>query len=683
MFGVIPGGSLPGEIPEEKDLERQAAQTAIEPETCIILNDLAVAAEVDLGRGSGWQPLYPKSSLDVSGDIDVLVRLRDNAGVYGSCKATKGAQLLLSGGFGDFGSKAARYIQDEEAAAAEESLLRKKRRQDIDAQLFAKVNRMALWRQTLALFSISIFLLVILGASIFCTVSSFALEDQLQAVGLAAALLALSCGACGGASGLVYASGDSGFGAQGLRDGVQATRPELRGYQPQGIEGDDDDDCSGCWGLLCSSCVHAINFGCIVTMTVAFGLGGHGWAIGVLWGVLSLVLCCSGMFGARQTGTYLHSRAEECFCAALLLPCFWPEELAKKCGGSLGKLLLQPTKKMLDEAVHSTHERTIVFEGNVLAGRETVCSWPGKYASAWDALVAGARQNDISAAVVFLPEGSQHFGLHDPIPPKERLQGACWCIPLYGEQKPWGCRWWSKWIANIELAVEQGAILAVYYFNSRRGEGKVRDFTTAGQEHLHREAIFKCREAFKKSSKYQKALDAGLTYLSKEEGPDSSSPFSREEHRLFLIWLPEEERQFLEESEGLGNSQKAEVAWLQRKGYAYIEKEVSQLGSSSPKVIGRAIESVAATVGGGGTPYTVPAPAVEGGSSKSASSAAAQIRMLHGLHRARRKRAWRNLMTNFFIAAIVVPLLLFGLHAHSRSPGNILSFMQKNHLRLN
>lgn len=93
--------------------------------------------------------------------------------------------------------------------------------------------------------------------------------------------------------------------------------------------------------------------------------------------------------------------------------------------------------------------------------------------------------------------------------------------------------------------------------------------------------------------------------------------------------------------------------------------------------------SVAATVGGAGTPYTVPAPAAEGGSSKSASSAAAQIRMLHGLHRARRKRAWRNLMTNFFIAAIVVPLLLFGLHAHSRSPGNILSFMQKNHLRLN
>ena len=45
---------------------------------------------------------------------------------------------------------------------------------------------------------------------------------------------------------------------------------------------------------------------------------------------------------------------------------------------------------------------------------------------------------------------------------------------------------------------------------------------------------------------------------------------------------------------------------------------------------------------------------------------AAQIKMLHGLHRARRRRAWRNLTTNFFIAVVVVPVLLFGLRTHSR-----------------
>ena len=129
----------------------------------------------------------------------------------------------------------------------------------------------------------------------------------------------------------------------------------------------------------------------------------------------------------------------------------------------------------------------------------------------------------------------------------------------------------------MELAVEQGAILDVYYFNGKRGQGKVQDFTTAGREHLRREVIFRRKADFQKSDEFGSALAAGLENLSKEEGPDSSSPFSRELHRLFLSWLPEKDRQFLEESEGLGLSQKAEVAWLERKGYPYTEKEVRDL----------------------------------------------------------------------------------------------------------
>ena len=175
------------------------------------------------------------------------------------------------------------------------------------------------------------------------------------------------------------------------------------------------------------------------------------------------------------------------------------------------------------------------------------------------------------------------------------MHGDCWCIPLYGEKKPWGCRWWSKWIANIELAVKKGAILDVYFFNGKKGKGKVKDFLTAGQEHMRREAIFARKADFEKSMDYQQALDSGLGHLSKNQGPDSSSPFAREVHRLFLAWLPEEDRQFLEAAEGLGNSQKAEVAWLERKGYCYVEKEVSELRSSSPKAtdpIGQAIEPI-------------------------------------------------------------------------------------------
>jgi hypothetical protein len=44
-----------------------------------------------------------------------------------------------------------------------------------------------------------------------------------------------------------------------------------------------------------------------------------------------------------------------------------------------------------------------------------------------------------------------------------------------------------------------------------------------------------------------------------------------EEERLFLAALSEEDRHFYEDHKGLGNSQKAEVAWLEMMGYAYEE----------------------------------------------------------------------------------------------------------------
>ena len=547
-----------------------------------------MGVEVDLGQGRGWQPLYPKSGLDVSGDNDILVRLRDDAGVCGSCKATSGAKFM-SNGFGEFGSRAATYIQHEEAAAAEESRLQKKRKRDIDVQLFAEVNRVALWRQKCAIISISIFISVILGVMVSCAVAAFYLENQLQGVGLAAALLALWCCACGGLGALSSASGDDSRDTVKLGAGVRAARPELRGYAADAVEA-SEGDWRGLTLLGCLWCVLGAGVGGVTAMIMASDQKGHSWTIVVLLGGVSLTMCTGGIVACITEKPKGWRKTVQTFgLGALLVPHQWPNLLLEQRGVTLAQLFLQPPKKSLDAAVHTTHEHTIVFEGNVLPGRETVCSWPGKYASAWDELVAGARQNDISAAVVFLPKGSQHFGLHDPIPPNEEfqdLQGNCWCTPLYGGKKPWGCRWWSKWIANIEVAVKQNATLDVYYFDGKKGLGKVKDFTTAGVEHLRREQISRKKADFKKSEAFRNALDAGLKRLSKQEGPDSSSPFSREEHRLFLAWLPEEDRQFLEESEGLGNSQKAEVAWLQRKGYPYVEKEVSQLGGSSPKAIG-------------------------------------------------------------------------------------------------
>ena len=188
-----------------------------------------------------------------------------------------------------------------------------------------------------------------------------------------------------------------------------------------------------------------------------------------------------------------------------------------------------------------------------------------------------SRAGGLSAAVVFLPEGSKDFGVHDAIPAAEKAQGLggeCWCVPLYGKKRPWGCRWWTRWIANIEKAVKNEAELQVYFFAKMKGKGKVQSFATAGAESLRREALQRKKKKFLKTQEFQRAQEAGLDGLCKKSGNDSSSQYSREVHRLFLAWLPNADREFLEASEGLGNSQKAEVAWLERKGYAYTEVEI-------------------------------------------------------------------------------------------------------------
>ena len=229
------------------------------------------------------------------------------------------------------------------------------------------------------------------------------------------------------------------------------------------------------------------------------------------------------------------------------------------------------------ESQREVSNRSIRFQGSVIRenGRPCVASWPGKYEGAWESLVSQGRQGDVSAAVVFLPEGTDDYGNCDSIPLAEGLPGTCWCTPLYGEKKPWGCRWFTKWRENIATAVESGAELEVYYFQNHVGKGKVQSFGTAGDDNLQREKVNKKQKDFEESPEFKQALHTGLGNLSKEPRGDGSSQYSREARRLFLASLPDTEREFLATSEGLGNSQKAEVAWLEKKGYAYWEVDVS------------------------------------------------------------------------------------------------------------
>ena len=238
-------------------------------ETSEVCNDFKVAVEASLGPDA-WQILYPDSRLAVSPGCKVLVQLRDDPGVYGSCIVNAGS-LLLSRDFGGFSGAAANFVQREAEAAAFESHLRKKRKLEIDSQLHEEVNRAALKRQRYAIISIAVATAALLVAMISCAVWALFLvkgsadlsagkntewilewvdigsgwteglslsfdwtQEHWPLAALSGTFALLCCCACYGICGFGAAEGGSDEAAE-LQDSVQRVQPALQGYKEEGV----------------------------------------------------------------------------------------------------------------------------------------------------------------------------------------------------------------------------------------------------------------------------------------------------------------------------------------------------------------------------------------------------------------------------------------------------------------
>ena len=506
-----------------------------------LFNDLKAAIEVNLGKD--WQILYPEKGLKFEiSDLLVEVRLRDDPGICG--KQFLGhewlhgqhPQVMISQALENFSGRVALLLENEEGSVERE----RGRRQKLEQLHLKQIGQKFLWLLLKGVVIGSFWL----GCAIILV---FFFEDWVLSLGsFEVAVLATAIAVLASLF-LWYAFRYT----IAIMIWNQAQMDIIDG----GGHGSEIHLLRALWAPLQSKLpIILFSFWALVTM-VPMGLslvsldlakGGHTWPIVFLWSIP----CC--------------------FCIYFFyVRCACEEPLS--------------TKRYLSEIRDRTAHNTLTFKGNVIPDRSKacVCSWPGKYESAWQTLVDRSHDGQISAAVVFLPKGSPNFGQHDPIPSAEALWGDCWCFPLYGERKPWGCRWWTLWAANIEKAVRCGVELQVFFFENMKGQGKVQSFTTAGAEHCQRERIWQKNEEFKESVAYREAVAAGLDSLSKDAGEDSSSQHSRELQRLFWAWLPKEDRDFLAASEGLGNSQKAEVAWLERKGYQYTQVDIIEFSRSS------------------------------------------------------------------------------------------------------
>jgi len=165
-------------------------------------------------------------------------------------------------------------------------------------------------------------------------------------------------------------------------------------------------------------------------------------------------------------------------------------------------------------------------------GSECIVSFPGRYADGWRECVE-ASTHDMGVACVFLCGKEDGFGEHAIDP--DAGGSICYCHKIYGRRdfkafghktaeeceangnRPtWGCLWFQKWRDNIEVAVKRKQRLIAYFFVGQVGQGLV------AWDDLAKVAT--------------------------------------------NLW----------DGKGLGGSQKGEVAFLQKMGYAFEMRDVSE-----------------------------------------------------------------------------------------------------------
>ena len=215
--------------------------------------------------------------------------------------------------------------------------------------------------------------------------------------------------------------------------------------------------------------------------------------------------------------------------------------------------------------------KRVPFPGHISRGAaDCVVSFPGKYSELWDKAVSSA--DAFSLACVFLTDAASGLGRHANNP---ETPGKCWCQTIYGrvpastylsvveistdesgnhdqmlafkradaeamgqrllikqhqgdieweqelaealqdaevrciqnqDRAPWGCQWFEEWKRNVDRAAELQQTLHVFYFQDSKGKGKM---------HWDQLANEKARHAARKDSGLGASQTAEVAYLDK------------------------------------------------------------------------------------------------------------------------------------------------------------------------
>jgi hypothetical protein len=228
----------------------------------------------------------------------------------------------------------------------------------------------------------------------------------------------------------------------------------------------------------------------------------------------------------------------------------------------------EAAKKKRENEVSSKKKRAkrnLLYEGSIQEEKGVPCiaSFPWRFEDEWSEIVAlGTEEDDGSVSVACVrpryqkkkkkkkKKSVQH--VNDP------ATGRCYCesIGAAGSEHLWalrrGCAWFEDWKLNCYKARAYDQVFQVYYFPGQVGQGKV------SWEDLPKHALLRNKVL----SAWPKDDETG--------GPKKLQPA---EEAAYLAGLSEEERSTVV---GLGGSQKAQVAWLDKHEIPYEELDVGE-----------------------------------------------------------------------------------------------------------
>jgi hypothetical protein len=139
------------------------------------------------------------------------------------------------------------------------------------------------------------------------------------------------------------------------------------------------------------------------------------------------------------------------------------------------------------------------------------------------------------------------------------------------------CRF-QLWREHVTKAVSLNQCLQVVFFEGLSGKGRIEPTSTmtaweaCSTDAMRREKLFRMKSAYLEGlppMDKRRLEEMSSKHRDDSRGESPGSERGDEEERMSIAAMKQEDRSFYEAHKGLGNSQKAEVAWLEEQGYMY------------------------------------------------------------------------------------------------------------------